>query len=182
MRIAPASSIPVGQRRRGTLAEFALRFPTGQMTSHSFLAWGQLVLAGILVSGVVSAEPPSNTSAISVSIGPLRNSKGAIACRLHPSAEGFPRTGTGTVSRRVKPTGASARCVFENLTPGTYAVVVLHDENDNQQCDKNRLGMPLEGYGVSNNHTYALSAPSWKESKFVVEGGKDRTLAISLRY
>ncbi len=63
-----------------------------------------------------------------------------------------------------------------------YAVVVLHDENDNRQCDRNRFGVPLEGDGVSNNHTYAMSAPTWQESKFVVEGGKDRTLAISLRY
>ena len=59
----------------------------------------------------------------------------------------------GIVSRRVKIEGASARCVFEDVTPGTYAVVVLHDENDNRQCDRNRLGIPLEGYGVSNNRT-----------------------------
>ena len=134
------------------------------------------------MSSVAQAEPSPNTATISVNVGPLRNANGVLACRLHLSAEGFPRTGTGTVSQRVKLASGSSRCVFENVTPGTYAVVVLHDENDNRQCDKNRLGIPLEGYGVSNNHTYALSAPTWQESKFVVEGGKHRTLAISLRY
>lgn len=149
---------------------------------HSFFYWGRLAFTGLLAAGVAHAEPSPNTATISVNVGPLRNSKGSLACRLHSSAEGFPRSGTGVVSRRVKIAGATTRCVFENVSPGTYAVVVLHDENDNRQCDKNRLGMPLEGYGVSNNHTYPMSAPKWGESKFEVEGGKERSLEISLRY
>jgi len=152
------------------------------MVAHSFLCWGRLAFAALLVAGTVGAEPSPNTVTISVEAGPLRNSKGSLACRLHASPEGFPRSGSGAVTQRVKIAGPSARCVFENVAPGTYAVVVLHDENDNRQCDKNRLGIPIEGYGVSNNHTYVMSAPTWKESKFVVESGKQRTLAISLRY
>ncbi|HYQ47234.1 MAG TPA: DUF2141 domain-containing protein [Polyangiaceae bacterium] len=152
------------------------------MVTHSFFCWARLAFAGLLVSSTLQAEPSANGALISVEVGPLRNTKGSLACRLHASAEGFPRSSIGAITRRVKITATSARCVFENVAPGTYAVVVLHDENDNRQCDKNRLGIPLEGYGVSNNHTYALSAPSWKESKFVVEGGKERALAISLRY
>jgi len=152
------------------------------MVANPFLRWRQLAVAGILISGVAQAVPSPSTSTISVNVGPLRSSKGSLACRLHASADGFPRTGTGMISQRVKITGGSARCVFENVTPGTYAIVVHHDENDNRQCDKNLLGMPLEGYGVSNNRTHAMSAPKWQESKFVVEGSKDRALAISLRY
>ncbi len=152
------------------------------MAAYPFICWGRLAFAGMLISGVAQAEPSPNTSTISANVGPLRNSKGSLACRLHASADGFPRSGTGTTSQRVKITGDSAQCVFENVAPGTYAVVVHHDENDNRQCDRNRLGVPLEGYGVSNNRTHALRAPNWQESKFVIEGGKDRTLAISLRY
>jgi uncharacterized protein (DUF2141 family) len=152
------------------------------MAVNSFFRWGRLALAQILVSAVAGAEPPPDSATISVNVGPLRNSKGSLGCRLHASAEGFPRTGTGLVSRRVKIAGATARCVFENVAPGTYAVVVLHDENDNRQCDKNRLGIPIEGYGVSNNHTHPLSAPTWQESKFAVEARKPHELSISLRY
>lgn len=152
------------------------------MATYPSLGWGRLALAGLLASGLAQAESSTNTATITVSVGPLRNSKGSLACRLHSSATGFPRTVTGTVSQRVKIAGTTARCVFENVTPGTYAVVVLHDENDNRQCDKNRLGIPIEGYGVSNNRTYAMSAPNWHESKFAVEGGKERALTIALRY
>ncbi|HET7543099.1 MAG TPA: DUF2141 domain-containing protein [Polyangiaceae bacterium] len=155
------------------------------MSNHPLSCCGRLAIAGLLASGIVQAEPASNSAnsaTISVSVGPLRNNQGSLACRLHSSGVGFPRGLTGTVSQRVKIAGSSARCVFENVPPGTYAVVVLHDENDNRECDRNRLGIPVEGYGVSNNHTYRLRAPTWQESKFVVDGGTERALAISLRY
>jgi uncharacterized protein (DUF2141 family) len=41
--------------------------------------------------------------------------------------------------------------VFTNLTPGTYAVIVFHDENDNGKLDKTALGMPIEAFAISNN-------------------------------
>lgn len=148
--------------------------------THSY--WKLFALACFLASGVAQAEPAPNTATISVNVGPLRSDKGSLACRLHSSADGFPRSVTGTVSLRVKISGDSARCVFENVTPGTYAILVHHDENDNRQCDKNALGFPLEGYGVSNNRTYALRPPQWREAKFAVESGKDRELWVSLRY
>ena len=152
------------------------------MAMRAYLSCWSFAFASLLGSSVVRAEPSANTSTITVNVGPLRNGKGSLGCRLYASAQGFPRGATGLVSQRVKIAGTSARCVFENVLPGTYAVVVLHDENDNRQCDRNRLGIPIEGYGVSNNHTYPLSAPTWLESKFVVQGGKQRTLDISLRY
>ncbi len=40
---------------------------------------------------------------------------------------------------------------FEDLPPGRYAVQVLHDANDNGKLDTNLVGMPIEGYGFSNN-------------------------------
>lgn len=143
--------------------------------------WRRLAFAGLLACGIAQAAPAPNRATISVNVGPLRNSNGSLACRLHGSPKGFPRAG-GIVSQRVKIEGSTARCVFEDVTPGTYAVVVHHDENDNRQCDRSRLGIPLEGYGVSNNHTYALRPPAWEESKFLVEGSKEHALAVSLRY
>jgi len=105
-----------------------------------------------------------------------------MACRLYNSPKGFPRTAAGTQTLRVKLASTSARCVFDGLKPGTYAIVVHHDENDNKKFDTNALGVPLEGYGVSNNRTYAVRAPRWEESRVKVEPGKDLEPAISIRY
>lgn len=143
-------------------------------------------LAALVVlsaAGASQAGPsaPEN-GRITALVGPLRNDKGSVGCRLYTSPDGFPRTSKGTLNARVKLTAKSARCVFENLKPGTYAVTVHHDENDNRKFDTNFLGIPLEGYGVSNNHTHAMSAPRWDESKVVVEPGKQVELPIALRY
>ena len=76
----------------------------------------------------------------------------------------------------------SARCRFQPVPAGTYAVAVVHDENGNQTLDSNILGVPAEGYGVSNNRTYALSEPRWDESRFELAAGEHRQLTIRLRY
>jgi uncharacterized protein (DUF2141 family) len=53
---------------------------------------------------------------------------------------------------------------------GRYAVVVYHDENDNHKFDRNWIGLPTEGFGVSNNPSLFLVAPKFEESSFEVTG------------
>lgn len=59
-------------------------------------------------------------------------------------------------------------CCFllEGLAPGSYAVMVYHDENGNGKLDTNALGMPKEGVGTSNNHQ---GIPSFKKCCFSLE-------------
>lgn len=136
--------------------------------------------ATLLWTALAGAEPP--TSTIRLNVGTLRNRSGVLGCRLYASASGFPESSEGTVERRLIVSGDVVRADFSDVGPGTYAISCMHDENANGRLDKSFLGIPTEGYGVSNNHTHALSAPSWDESKFVVERGKDTALAIALRY
>ena len=88
----------------------------------------------------------------------------------------------GSIEKRTPIAGESVTLSFENVTAGTYAVSCLHDENNNRKLDKNFFGVPTEGYGVSNNKTYAMSSPKWAESIFTMEAGKDVSLGIKLRY
>lgn len=73
-------------------------------------------------------------------------------------------------------------CDFDGLSPGYYAVTVLHDENGNSRMDLSFVGAPKEGYGVSNNRTYAMRAPRWQESRFEVRPGEKVHLQVKLRY
>lgn len=131
---------------------------------------------------IAEGPAPRENATVTAVVSPLRNQKGALGCRLYKSGAGFPETSAGAVELRVAASSPLARCVFSDVPPGTYALSVMHDENDNRKLDKNFLGIPTEGYGVSNNHTHAMSAPTWEESKFVVERGRDVSLAIRLRY
>jgi uncharacterized protein (DUF2141 family) len=143
------------------------------------------IFAAILCAGMMSVasgeEPHLGAHPVSVVVSNFRNTHGFLGCRLYRSAEGFPESGTDLSESRVRVAGAATRCEFQSVAPGTYAVAVMHDENDNRKLDKNFLGIPIEGCGVSNNKTYAMSTPKWSESTFQV-GAQDVVLSIVLRY
>jgi uncharacterized protein (DUF2141 family) len=120
-------------------------------------------------------------ASLRLEVSALRNTKGMLACRLFSDAAGFP-DGEGLRTVRVAITGSQGSCVFDDVTPGTWAVAVIHDENGNGRLDKNFLGIPSEGYGVSNNRTYAASSPKWEESRFTVAPREPVVLRVTLRY
>jgi uncharacterized protein (DUF2141 family) len=64
---------------------------------------------------------------------------------------------------------------------GTYAVVVYHDVNDNRRFDRGWHGLPVEGYGVSNNPRPWLGVPAHADAAFTV-GAPRQTLDITLSY
>ena len=59
---------------------------------------------------------------------------------------------------------------FINLPEGIYAIALFVDANKNLKIDKNFLGIPKEQFGFSNNAMGKLSAPSFEQAKFKVEG------------
>jgi uncharacterized protein (DUF2141 family) len=56
------------------------------------------------------------------------------------------------------------------LAPGEWAVALTQDTNNNDKLDKNFLGIPTEPFAFSNNVRPHLSAPSFKECEFTVDG------------
>ncbi len=63
---------------------------------------------------------------------------------------------------------------------GTYAAAVYHDEDGNGKLRKNWIGMPKEGFGVSNNPDYWV-VPSHEEAAFQVQG-PHAPVDIKLKY
>lgn len=72
--------------------------------------------------------------------------------------------------------GEDATFSFKELKPGEYAVMITHDENGNDKMDTNVMGMPLEGYGFSNN-PQVMRKPTWDEARFTVS---DSDVAIDI--
>ena len=122
-----------------------------------------------------------SSSTVLIEVSGFKNTRGTLNCRLFTKAADFP-DGEGIVTLRVPITGPNTSCSFSNVEPGTYAVAVVHDENGNGKLDKNFVGVPSEGYGVSNNKTYALSAPKWAESSFTLGTTESKALLVKLRY
>ncbi len=51
------------------------------------------------------------------------------------------------------------------IPPGTYAVKIHIDENENGELDTNFLGIPKEQYGISNNALFL----NFKAASFVID-------------
>ncbi|MCS7086543.1 MAG: DUF2141 domain-containing protein, partial [Bacteroidia bacterium] len=110
---------------------------------------------------------PEPTGKIVVRFSGLRNDKGKVVAAVYNRAEGFPtdpskvlQGKTGAIS------GKTAQIVFDNLPYGNYAVVFIHDENENRNLDVNFLGIPVEGYGASNNPRFFFGPPKFEEAAF----------------
>ncbi len=148
---------------------------------RSFLFLATTTLATTLAPAPAHAAP---TATIVLQVSTFRNTKGVLGCQLYDTSAGFPDTWPTDpkLRSRVPVAGATTTCTFRDMPAGTYAAAVIHDENSNGKLDTNFLGIPTEGYGISNNHTHALSRPSWEESRFTVKGGTIVTTRIALRY
>jgi len=120
---------------------------------------------------------------IHVQVLDIRNSAGTVACALFESPEGFPteylHSATNIMSIKVR--AKQARCDFEDIPLGTYALAVIHDENMNGKLDTHWTGVPMEGYGFSNDATALLAAPSFPAASFTYNG-QTLEMTISLHY
>ena len=77
--------------------------------------------------------------------------------------------------------GSRARIVFDMLEPGDYAVVVIHDDNQNGKLDTGAFGIPKEGYGFSRNAKGRLGPPPFAAARFTL-GSTPEVLTITLNY
>ncbi len=153
----PAAAVPSGREKR-RVAE-ALRCAAGWA-----VVWAVQLPAG--------AQADAPCPGIHVKILDIRNSTGAVACALFESSVGFPTEYLHAASRImvIKVRDRQARCDFEDIAPGNYALAVVHDENMNGKLDVNWLGLPIEGYGFSNDASALLGAPSFPAASFPYNG------------
>ena len=139
-----------------------------------------LVFANLIA--IVLAQS-SSCPGIHVKVLNIRNSTGTVDCALFDSPVGFPievlLSATNVMVIRVRKT--EARCDFEDIPPGTYALAVIHDENMNGKLDTNSLGIPTEGYGFSNDAKGVGGAPPFSAASFPYNG-QNLDLTMTLQY
>ena len=125
----------------------------------------------------------ASTAKLTVIIDGLRHQNGEVCLRIYSSERGFPRSDTSEVqSGCTKITGSSVTKEFYGLKPGNYAVAVLDDEHGDHKLHTNFLGIPEEGFGISNNPTVSVltGAPKFKDAKFSLT--KNTTIRILMKY
>ena len=143
------------------------QWPTSGRIRPRLLTGLLLCLSFVLVP--LSAQTPA---ILEVAVSGIESAEGRVGIALWDDGQGFPEGIEHALdSTYVAVEGGTARAVFELPEPGTYAVTVFHDRNDNQRFDKNWIGMPKEAWGVSNQARPRLRAPRFDEAEFEIAGG-----------
>jgi uncharacterized protein (DUF2141 family) len=153
----------------------------------SFLAMAAVLPAGAVpfLSEAWAADADVHCDAthprVEVTVEGLRNTKGDVVVEIYPdAAKGFltSRTRLGRTRAKAEP---GVRVCIPAPAAGWYAVVAYHDEDGDRHFSKNFLGLPSEGFGVSNNPPPALGKPSFSKVRFQVGEGETQT-RIRIRY
>lgn len=139
-----------------------------------------------------SEDERLNNGRLTVEMTGLRNSDGQICLNLFDRNVGFPNDKTAAIvdrcidaiapdpSEDVSISETVFSVTFENLSVGTYAVSVMHDENGDGDLNQGTFGIPTEGFGFSRNPEIRTSAPEFYESAEFVFG--EKTTSIEMTY
>jgi uncharacterized protein (DUF2141 family) len=119
-----------------------------------------------LLSTAVSA------TVLKVTLKGINKQQGTVAVKVVDSPEAYAGQADPVATQQLQPAGASLELHFD-VPAGRYAVMVMHDENDNGKLDSNALGIPTEAYGFSNN-VRVMRKPTFDETAFELgEAGAD---------
>ena len=117
---------------------------------------------------------------LTVHVTDLENNNGVLQFGLYNDDSKFPQVGETYKMVRVKTSGKSRKYTFKGLPEGSYAVAIYQDENNNDNCDKNFLGVPVEAYAFSNDIRPLLSVPKFGDCSILLDMSK--TIQIKLVY
>ena len=136
------------------------------------------LLASTVLLALTSATPVF-AGELTVNLQGIRAQGGLLKVAVVDSQDAWDGKAAPVQVDGAPPRGEAATFTFKDLKPGSYAVMITHDENGNGKLDTNAIGMPLEGYGFSNNPR-VMRKPTWDEARFEVTA-TDAAIAVELR-
>jgi len=150
--------------------------------SRHFLALGALGL--LAAAPAIPASSAETGTTVSITVSNLRNEKGVVMACMTTDPDRFPRCRDDAGSHRATVSisaGGEVTLNFANVLPGTYAIALLHDENENGRADRALTLIPREGFGFSRDAPVRMGPPDFEDAAFTV-GTEAVTQAIRMRY
>ena len=133
-----------------------------------------LIIAFVLSVNLCNAQDNQNLRDITVTIENIVNNTGKVVLGLH--TEDTFMKGEGVASTESKIVDGKITVTFKNVEAGTYAIMALHDQNENNRMDFQDNGIPKESYGMSNNPVN-YGPPQFDTAKFEL---KDEDLNLNI--
>ncbi|MCL8007262.1 DUF2141 domain-containing protein [Gelidibacter japonicus] len=126
----------------------------------------------------------TDSHSLTVKVADLQNSKGTVLVALYNRDGTIPDEHFKDYYKKKigEIVDGKTEVTFNNLPQGTYAISILHDENNNGKVDKKfMLPLPKEGVGFSNYDDFGLSnRPNFKKASFNLS--KDTVVEVKIIY
>ena len=121
-----------------------------------------------------------SAATLHVTVKEVRDNSRPVRVVLFNSPNSFPDEEQYFKVQATKATQGVALVEFADLSPGAYAIMAYHDENEDNRLNR-VLGMwPSEGYGLSLN-PLILGPPAFQEAAFELSS-RGLSLTIFLQY
>jgi len=124
-----------------------------------------------------AVKEETNQINITVTVPNISGTEGEVIVALYNSSESFAKR-EPLAAKKSKIANGEVSVIFEAVSPGAYAVVCLHDKNENERMDFDSNGMPQEDYGSSNNRM-RMGPPNYEDAKFIVE---NKSLDLKVKF
>ncbi len=119
---------------------------------------------------------------LTVQVNELRNANGTVQVALYNQEGSLPDEHYTKYYRLLRAgiQHGSSEITFKALPRGTYAVSILHDENNNGKIDRGFI-LPKEGIGFSNVESIGMrNKPSFTKASF--ELNSDKSISVKVLY
>lgn len=113
----------------------------------------------------------------------VRNTKGTIAIGIYKDHNSF-RKDEAFQELVLDKSGMKDGVLLHYfmLSPGTYGLALLDDENDDGRMNYKAIGVPKEGYGFSNYQHSGLKRPNFKVFSFEIRQGEKIEVDCMMKY
>jgi len=149
-------------------------------SSHSRA--GEPSAASMTAAKTAVQKVTSKVFSIQVKMSGFPDDQGVAIVALHFDKDSFPKAERAAMTRRVKIHKGLALASFDNIAPGTYAVTVVHDRNQDGVLGFSWWPYPhtTEYAGSSLNQPSRIGPPVYDKAKFIVSD-HDVTLVIRMQ-
>lgn len=121
-----------------------------------------IILAAFTISGVYAQT-------LNIKVCGIRNSNGSLQLMFYQNQKTFEDDKPFLIKRFSKTNIKKGEFNSKiSLSPGTYGIVLLDDENNSRQMEYYLFKIPDEGYGFSNYYHSGLTRPKFKDFSFTL--------------
>ncbi len=128
------------------------------------------------------AQLALSSQTLKISITGLRNNSGSVILAFYNNDKDF--AAETPLFTKVESKATTVNHVltlnYTGIKPGTYGVVMLDDENNNNKMDYGWI-LPEEGYGFSNYNHFGLTKPKVSKFSFTITN-ENKVVEIKVQY